>query len=667
MAGGVAWPPHSPQRPPNASRDNTMATDFFQRQDEARQRTAYLLILLGLGVLALIALSYFLVVVLFVGLESKPDDPTGWFHPELLMSVAGVILLIVTGGSLLKSMELSAGGKAVALMLQGREVLPTTSDPRLRRLLNVVEEMAIASGVPLPAVFVLPESGINAFAAGTSPADAVVAVSEGCLTYLTRDELQGVVAHEFSHILNADVRLNMRIIALIFGILAISHVGYVLMRLAPLGRSSSDSRGSGQAMWLLGLGLYLLGLAGAFFGWLIQAAVSRQREFLADASAVQFTRNPGGIAGALKKIGGLQQGSRIDNPQADEVSHMFFADAFFGRRLSSLLATHPPLLVRIRALDPQFDGRYPQVRPVHLEAEGVPKTRSAFPWVVPGTGPLPPVVVAGLADAALRSVGSLQPNHVAYAEAVLGDIPESLRTAAGEAFTARAVVFALLLDADPVVREVQLGILQAQAAPQDFRETIRWMDVVRAVPLRARLPLLDLTVPALRRMSPAQYQAFRGLVERLIQADDRTSLFEYALYCVLRDALDADFQRRRSARPPTAAEWASAATTVLSILAWEGHADAGAAAAAFAAGAKVLPDGPLPPQLRSREQSSGRLLDPALQTLARSAPQLKRQFLAACVATIQTDAAVTIREFELLRAISATLGCPMPPLVAEAA
>ena len=316
-----------------------MATNFFQQQDSARRKTFQLVVYFVLAILILIALVYGLLLALSM---YSAHEPVSWWQPELLLFAAPAVGLVVGGASAFKVAQLASGGQAVALMMGGEEVPGTTTDARQKRLLNVVEEMALAAGVPVPPVYVLEEPGINAFAAGYAPGDAVVAVSQGCLNYLTRDELQGVVAHEFSHILNGDMRLNIRLIGLIFGIMALSIIGRMLMFTSG-GRSSgrNDSRGG---LMLLGLGVFVLGLAGAFFGRLIMAAVSRQREYLADASAVQFTRNSDGIGGALKKIGGLAKGSRIDNPQAAEAGHMFFANAFAGEGLAGLLATHPPLV-----------------------------------------------------------------------------------------------------------------------------------------------------------------------------------------------------------------------------------------------------------------------------------------------------------------------------------
>ena len=347
--------------------------------------------------------------------------------------------------------------------MNGREVLGNTTDLADRRLLNVVEEMAIASGVPVPPVYVLPEQGINAFAAGHAPGDSVVAVSQGCLKYLTRDELQGVVAHEFSHILYGDVLLNLRITALIFGISALSQIGWVLMQMMPSRSSDKDDKSGG--IRFLGLGLYLLGLGGAFFGWLIQAAVSRQREFLADASAVQFTRNPEGIGGALKKIGGLKAGSLITNPHAGEMSHMFIANAFSGQRITNLFATHPPLAERILRLDPNFDGTFPEVRPIIVSPEPR-RPQSRLPQILPGrpkgaAANLPVLPILASADSATSSVGNTQPYHVTYAADLQTEVPDALRNATQDAFSARALTYCLLLDEKQAIRDAQLAQLKA--------------------------------------------------------------------------------------------------------------------------------------------------------------------------------------------------------------
>ncbi|HOB34044.1 MAG TPA: M48 family metallopeptidase, partial [Verrucomicrobiota bacterium] len=366
--------------------------DFFEQQDKARRNTRWLAIYFAAGVAFLVLAIYAAVLVIYswaiapgTEVEGVRAAPALW-NPRLFTGVAIGTLSVVFLGSLFKTMELSRGGSAVATMLGGRLVSPNTEDPDERRLLNVVEEMALASGVPVPQVYVLDnERGINAFAAGHSTSDAAIGVTRGCVQLLNRDELQGVIAHEFSHILNGDMRLNLRLMGLIFGILCIAVIGRILLRTGSRTyRLGARNRG-GNPLPLLGLALLLIGYVGVFFGRLIQAAVSRQREFLADASAVQFTRNPGGIAGALKKIGGLVYGSRLESAHAEEASHMFFGNGL-SNAWFSLMATHPPLVERIRAIDPAFDGRFPRVSAAEVKeppAKESAAPRSPFPLPFP--------------------------------------------------------------------------------------------------------------------------------------------------------------------------------------------------------------------------------------------------------------------------------------------
>ncbi|HEX6961492.1 MAG TPA: M48 family metallopeptidase, partial [Lacipirellula sp.] len=348
-----------------------MATDFFERQDAARRSTKWLVGMFLLGVVGIVGAT---MAVGVVAIEAAQDsslyaDGAGSMFGVSEEAVAGSVmaglasLALITGGSLFKVAQLNGGGNVVAENLGGRRVFPDTTDLAERRLLNVVEEMALASGVPAPPVFLLSEeAGINAFAAGYSPSDAVVAVTRGTAERLSREELQGVVAHEFSHILNGDMRLNIRLIGVLHGLLLIGLIGRILLRLASGSRHSSrrnrDGNNGAAYFALVGLALMILGYLGTLIGNLIKAAVSRQREYLADASAVQFTRNPGGLAGALKRIGAAVVGSRLKAPNAAEASHMFFAQGVW-EGFTALTATHPPLDDRIRRLQPDWDGTYP--------------------------------------------------------------------------------------------------------------------------------------------------------------------------------------------------------------------------------------------------------------------------------------------------------------------
>jgi Zn-dependent protease with chaperone function len=639
----------------------TMASNFFQQQDSARRKTFQLVVYFFLAILILIALVY----GLLLALSMNSEEPVSWWQPDLLLLAAPGVGLVVGGASVFKVAQLASGGEAVALMLGGEEVPGTTTDARQKRLLNVVEEMALAAGVPVPPVYVLQEPGINAFAAGYAPGDAVVAVSQGCLNYLTRDELQGVVAHEFSHILNGDMRLNIRLISLIFGIMALSIMGRMLMFTSGRSSGRNDSRGG---LMLLGLGVFVLGLVGALFGRLIMAAVSRQREYLADASAVQFTRNPDGIGGALKKIGGLAEGSRINNPQAAEAGHMFFANAFAGGGLAGLLATHPPLVERIRRLDPQFNGQFLEVRQVGVDREELDGPRRSPPFTgIPRLPGLPqvPLPVLGFADEAASRVGHIEPEEISCAQALHDGLPDVLRVAAQEPFSARALVYGLLLDPRADLRDLQLERLKAGAEPQDFAETLRLFAAVRALPDTHRLPLLDLAMPALRQMSPRQYRAFRVQVEALMTADQRLSLFEYTLRCVLQRHLDAQFLPHRQTRSVHSSpqKLTRQVATVLALLAWEGQPEPDQAARAFHTAMRSYIGGDHTHRLPSREECSLAEFDAALQTLSQSVPAIKRRIVVACAACILANQEVTVREAELLRAICDTLDCPLPPLV----
>ena len=382
-----------------------MSTGFFEQQDVARRKTGLLVFLFCAAVIAIVLAIYAVIATINVNLDLTqqivPDNVRRSVHfwdPQLFGIVTVATIVVILLGSLYKMSELSAGGEAVALMLGGRRINPMTDVFAERQLLNVVEEMALASGVPVPPVYVLDnEKSINAFAAGFRPGDAVIGVSRGSLDYLTRDELQGVMAHEFSHILNGDMRLNIRLVGVLHGILILAIIGYYILR-SGAHAGGSNRKGGAGAILLVALGLMIIGGVGLFFGRLIKSAVSRQREYLADASAVQFTRYPGGIAGALKKIGGVRQGSRINDAHAGEVSHMFFGNALPALGLN-WLSTHPPLNERIRRIDPTFDGRFPKVEPLAARetAKAKPEKHQkrhalgqAFGHALPGAA-VPPV------------------------------------------------------------------------------------------------------------------------------------------------------------------------------------------------------------------------------------------------------------------------------------
>jgi Zn-dependent protease with chaperone function len=646
--------------------------NFFESQQAARQTTARLVGLFVLAVAAIILAVWLAVGLASAALASKmeaelPFNPWDW---PALATVAAVTLVIVATGSLYKMAALRAGGPAVARLLGARPIDPNTPDLKERRLLNVVEEMSIAAGMAVPTVYLLPgEKGINAFAAGLTPTDTVVAVTDGTLSYLSRDELQGVIGHELSHALNGDSRIKLRLMGVLHGILVIGIVGTYLARAADWGgRSSSDRKGDPRIVIVLfGLGLLAIGYIGVFFGRMIKAAVSRQRELLADSSSVQFTRNPSGIAGALKKIGGLATGSKIEHPRAEEASHLFFSSA-----LSSLMATHPPLTERIRRLEPGFNGAFPQMDPEQeeqsvaagLETGQRPRgfggdfVRAMGAAAAAGASASMPLAPARVVE----SVGTLDEPHIRYAQELMARLPPALVEGVHEPLTACAVVFALLLDRDGAIRERQLQDLGRSVELPLFTETERVMDLADAVPVEARLPLVDLALPSLRRLSHPQFRTFSVAVGRLVAADSRMSLFEFTLHRVLVRHLEAHFEPRRApaAAPPVAGA-PPPAVVLLSALSHVGHGQPEAAAAAFEAGRRVLGLGGV--SLCAPAACGLSAIGDALSRLAPSHPAVRQKLLEACATVVAHDTLVTVREGELLRAVADGLDCPLPPFL----
>ncbi|MBM4088837.1 MAG: M48 family metallopeptidase [Planctomycetes bacterium] len=649
--------------------------DFFDRQRQARRNTRILIVLFALAVVLMILTIYAVVIGSFAFWRVFHDQSWDWLHAGILVAVVCAVTAVVAAGSLYKTWELRAGGKQVALLLGGRQIVPSTRDSSERRLLNVTEEMALASGVAVPPVYCLDrEAGINAFAAGFTPDDAVIGVSRGTLDHFTRDELQGVIAHEFSHILNGDMRFNLRLIGVLHGILIVGLIGYYTMRLGGGSRRVSSRGGRGAALLVLfGLAVMIVGYMGLFFGRLIKAAVSRQREYLADASAVQFTRNPSGIAGALKKIGGLVQQSYVRAPAAETISHMFFGSAVY-RWTHSPFATHPPLLKRILAIDPRFDGTFPRVQPVVTSdtAPAPPPVAmpGGYPHVVSGIGGLGfSERIAADPAAVIAAVGAPTADHVDYASQLLARLPASLSAALRDPFSARCVVFALLLDENAAMREVQLRTLNIAEGEGTSRETAKLAGELGPIGKSARLPLLDFAQGTLRQLSAAQYDRFRDTVQKLIQADARIDLFEFVVQCVLIGHLDRIFTRRK----PQPVRYyglrgiSSEAALVMSALANAGQRDKQMAEQRFRQAIVPLKLDPRRVQFADAAECSLPRIQTALEKISLCSMPIKKRFLAAAVLVVVADGTISVGEAELLRAIASFLDCPIPPVLAGTA
>lgn len=651
-----------------------MAMDFFGHQEAAKKRTTLLVVLFAMAVIVILFLTYVAtaVFVLFMRARSEgfENGIGAIFEPWLMLLVSAIVLTVVGGASLIRlAMLRSGGGKTVAEMLGGRLINHHTSDQHERTLLNIVEEMSIASGVPCPPVYLMPEeNAINAFAAGWSTDDAVIGVTKGAITKLSRDELQGVIAHEFSHILNGDMRLNIRLIGVLNGILIIGLAGYGVLRSMryaafSTGSSRSGKRSDGGAGILIilafGVALLIIGYAGVFFGRIIKAAVSRQREYLADAAAVQFTRNPDGIGGALQKIGGYSRHGQLQHARADEASHMYFAEGV-PVVLTFLFATHPPLPDRIKRIQPSWNGTYPKV------FDRAPLPQTPLERLRAARAQPAPAGASGLVDSGLMlaSIGQPTADHLEYAEELINGLPKPLRDAAHETYSARALVFAMLLDrTDDRTRNKQWALLTAH----DDRELL---SIVRKLAIdldrldeRVRLPLIDLALASLQQMSKEQYREFTTIVRQLAEADESISLFEWVLRRIIIRHLEPHFEpkRREVAQFYKLRLLSRDLEVVLSTLALNGASDREGATRAFAAAARTLPQ--LDLTLLAETDAARASLDKALDRLALATPKLKRDIVAAFVACICVDARITIREGELLRAFCDALLVPVPPLL----
>jgi Zn-dependent protease with chaperone function len=645
-----------------------MSTNFFENQDAAQRNTKRLVLLFCLAVVAIAGMLY-LLAVLLTGVE-QPDPSTGqmaisplWWQPDLAVSVAIATIIVVGGGSLYKIAQLRSGGSVVAEALGGALIPPGTRDADERRLLNIVEEMAIASGVPTPPVYLLrDEEGINAFAAGFAPEDAVIGVTRGCVQRLSRDELQGVIAHEFSHILSGDMGLNIRLMGVIHGILIIGIIGYFLLRsslYSGSGRRSSNRDSSGMAIVAAGLGLMVIGFLGTFFGNLIKASVSRQREFFADASAVQFTRNPAGIAGALKEIGGYEGGSILANPNAPSASHLFFSQGLRGG-LQMLFATHPPLEQRIQRLDPNWQAGTRSERPDTMRAAAIGTAGfAAGESATDGSA----ASSAGAGSSAIEQVGQPTAGHIAYAAALLEQLPPAVADAAREPYGARAVIYALLINREDEPRNRQLDQLARFGEAGIDSETRRLLLEIEPLEARYRLPLIDIALPSLCALSANQYQAFKTNLRALVVADEKIELFEWVLQRMVFTRLRPHFERVKPprARHIAAHKLSEPCAVVLSTLAHAGSPNETSIRIAFETGASQLPG--IDTALLPRERAGLRELDRALEVLREADSGTREQLLRACAACIAADREVTQAEGELLRAIADGIGCPMPPLL----
>ncbi|WP_457665900.1 M48 family metallopeptidase [Thiolapillus sp.] len=640
--------------------------DFFSAQDDARRKTRWLVFLFFLAVLSLVILTN-LFIMLFAEYSTdyyvQGHTPmTFWekFNWARFTGIGAGVTVVIFLGSAIRTMSLRGGGKTVAEMMGGRLVSGNPKNPLERRLLNVVEEIAIASGTPVPQVYVMEnEPGINAFAAGYTTGDAVVAVTQGTLEKLNRSELQGVIAHEFSHIINGDMRLNIRLIGILFGILMVALIGRLIFRWGALGGRNSKEN-NGVPLVVLGLGLLIMGYVGVFFGNLIKASVSRQREYLADASAVQFTRDPDGISGALKKIGGDSQGALIVHPDAEELSHAYFEEGV-PHLFNSLFATHPPLDKRIRKIQPNWDGKFIVPQRASREEVRREEDKREEPRISPKDMALGGVILSSVLDN-IGKTGAPDAGNMEEAQRLLEYLPGELHEAAAEPYGARALIYALLLDDERGVLEKQMWHLQDKADKGVAILTEKYMATVKQLAPKLHLVLVDLAMPALRQLSTQQYHLFKDNLQVLIDMDGQITPFEWSLQKIILHNLEAHFEHKisRIGRYRHISRLTPEISVMLSYLVHNTHETESEASHAFEAAMRVLEMEGL--RLLKKDDLDLKELDKALHKLNQLKPLLKPQLLKACAASVAADGEITATELELLRAFSSLLDCPLPPL-----
>ncbi len=623
--------------------------DFFQSQDIARRNTKLLLFLFGMAVMSLALMTNGLVFA-FINFQNTAALATGWVYSwELFWSTTVAVVILIALASLIRLATLRKGGASIAELMDGKLLVDPGGDLNKRKLLNVVEEMAIASGTPVPPVYIIPETAINAFAAGYSPGDAVIGVTQGAVDNLNRNELQGVIAHEFSHVLNGDMRLNIRLMGILYGILMMTLIGRMIISPSRHVMASRDRSHAGVIA--VGVGLMIIGALGQFFGNLIKAAVSRQREFLADASAVQFTRNADGIADALKRIGGYQPGSVLEHPESAEISHLFFSEGITFS-FSSLMATHPPLESRIKRIQPGWDGKYLAANSQELETSEPPEGAMGF------AGNSKSISIN--ADEVIDQIGNPDASQVQLARQIIASIPDIFIDAAHDPYTARALVYLFLLDNDADVRTTQLTHLKAAADLGVYDSLTKLILPEPKLEPDMKLPLLEMAYPMLRQLSYEQYKLFMGNMDVLIRADGRIGLSEWAVQKMIGKHLEEVFEARHSeVKYNKLTEVQQHCEILLSLLSHCDRQSGVSADAAFEAGKEALE---LNIELMQKKALNFNAMNTALNALSCLHPLRKPKLIKACIATVSADQRISTIELELLRTVADCLECPMPPI-----
>jgi Zn-dependent protease with chaperone function len=585
--------------------------DFFAQQDARRRASRWLV------------LWYCLAVALTVASYAAAGLIVAW---QAAVAIAVAVGICIVGVSACRMWQFRQGGHAVAELLGAAFVDPERSGAPERRLLNVVEEISIASGVAVPPLYVMRhEDAVNALVAGHSPNEAVIIVTRGALDKLSRDELQGVMGHEFSHILNGDMALNLRLAALLAGLSWIGEQGEALVFAAARAQRASGEGSPAVFAAFFGAAIAFIGFPGTLASSAIRAAVARQRELLADAASVQFTRNPEAIAGALDSILALRAHTTLLAAGAEGLAHMFFAPAI-GHWYT--FPTHPAIAERIGHVHPRFQRDDYRARRHGRRLEVA---------VLDGAGNVVKHMRAQPAEL-VASVGRPSALHVDFGRRLLQSLPTRLREALKSPADAERVLFAL-------------GDLSAGSG--ELRP------LVAALGHQHALTLAELAVPAVKSQPQAARDRFLAEYAAQVEADGRVTRREFVLLTFLRQRLRAGAGEPIPARYRKIGEIAGDAHAVLSLVAL---AAGETQARAFASGAGVLKLGleaPLPAAALTSASIAG-----SLERLRHLAPLAKPAFLHACVEAASADGKFRLAEAELVRMVAATLDCPVPPLLA---
>ncbi len=652
--------------------------NFFAEQEQARRKTKWLVLLFLFVVVLLIGLTNIVVAVSFWLADGQITDaknitttvsnelrnPLSTYFSwnnfgKISLLVSGVIFSVI----IFKWLSLLGGGKKLAQSMGGSRINPNTDDGNEKKVLNVVEEMALASGMPVPAVYLLKdEMGINAFAAGNTPSDAVIGITQGAIEQFDRKQLQGVVAHEFSHILNGDMRLNLRLIAMLSGILFVATAGELVMHAGGGGYGrrrhfgSSNRRGDSRIL-LAGLALLAIGWLGTFFARLIKASISRQREFLADASAVQFTRDPQGISQALSIIGGYSNGSEVFSAKASESSHLFISNAL-GKVLS--FATHPPLEDRIKKIDPSWDGKFIVRKPIEkkgAQADKAEQDKQRRQAAVAAAA----VLGARTATTTVDSDFSM-PLDVNEVRAEVDTIPKALTEQAKEPFGAIALIYALLINDDKQAQEKQIAFIRKSGIAGLATQTLQFLPELATMNNSYRLPLIELAMPALKCMSEPQYKTFKRTLLLLIRADKKFEMFEWCLFQLVRHYLAAEFENTKPSKPvyKDVKSVAKSYNMVLSMLAHHGHDDDKEKERAYSRGANTV--GLYNLSIANVDDCTLDGFAKSVNQLANCYPLLKPKLLKGLADCARHDDVITTEEKEIISAVAAVMDCPSPDL-----